>query len=70
MIWFTCISELVGQHDPDFAQRMLFYHYRIFDRFGQPPVSLAVLADEHPHWKPSRYGYQRWGCALGFSSPP
>lgn len=61
--------EVQGQHDPDFAQRMFVYHYRIFDRFGQPPVSLAVLADEHPHWKPSRYGYQRWGCALEFAFP-
>ena len=30
--------EVQGQHDPDFAQRMFVYHYRIFDRFGQPPV--------------------------------
>ena len=61
--------EVQGQVDRHFAQRMFVYHYRIFDRFGRQPVSLAVLADSLPHWKPQRYHYARWGCALNFTFP-
>lgn len=46
--------EVQGQHDPDFAQRMFVYHYRIFDRFGQPPVSrrwpMSIVLEAKPLW--------------------
>ena len=38
--------EVQGQQDAQFNQRMYTYNYRIYDKFGQFPVSLAVLADE------------------------
>jgi hypothetical protein len=40
---------------------MFTYNYRIFDKYGQNPVSLAVLADENSHWKPSSYHVEQWG---------
>jgi hypothetical protein len=31
---------------------MYVYNYRLFDRYDRPVVSLAVLADASPTWRP------------------
>ncbi|MFM7818243.1 MAG: cytosolic protein, partial [Verrucomicrobiota bacterium] len=36
-----------------FAQRMLFYHAALVRRFRQPVMSLAILADPDPKWRPN-----------------
>lgn len=61
--------EVQSQHEPGFAERMFVYHYRIHDRYRQPTVSLAVLGDDRPAWRPERYGYALWDCALDFRFP-
>ncbi len=61
--------EVQGQADKYFAQRMYVYNYRIYDKFGQHPVSLAVLADNDAHWKPEHYDQERWGCRVHFTFP-
>lgn len=45
---------------------MYDYHHRIHDRYNRPVVSMAVLADERPDWKPSVYEEEHWGCRLRF----
>jgi hypothetical protein len=40
---------------------MHIYNHRIFDRYDREVISLAILADDDPDWRPSRYGYTRWG---------
>ncbi len=40
------------------VKRMFTYNYRIFDRYDRPVVSLAVLADPHPGWRPDGYSSQ------------
>ena len=47
--------EVQGQKDDDFAERMYVYNYRLFDRYGQDVVSLAVLSDDNRRWRPDRY---------------
>ncbi|MAL00774.1 MAG: hypothetical protein CL536_01290, partial [Alcaligenaceae bacterium] len=44
--------------EADFAERMMIYHYRIFDRFRRPVASLAMLADRRRGWRPGPYGNQ------------
>ncbi len=61
--------EVQGQYDNEFAKRMYTYNYRIYDKFGQFPVSLAVLADENEHWKPTSFNQQQWGCSMNFTFP-
>lgn len=61
--------EVQSQYEASFAERMFVYHYRLHDRYRQPIVSLAVLGDERPAWKPQRYGYALWDCALDFRFP-
>ncbi len=48
---------------------MFVYHYRIFDRYNRQVVSLAVLADDRPNWRPDRFAYDLWGCGLDFHFP-
>lgn len=61
--------EVQGQPDPDFARRMLVYNYRLFDRYGHPVLSLAVLGDDHADWRPERYEHELWGCRMVFDFP-
>jgi hypothetical protein len=60
--WVYIHLEVQGQPQKNFAKRMFTYNYRIFDRYDQPVASLAVLADENPHWKPDHYGFEILGC--------
>jgi hypothetical protein len=63
--WLLIHVEVQTGRERDFARRMFVYNYRIFDRYGQEVVSLAVLADDDPGWRPRRYEYGRWGCRTG-----
>ena len=67
--WVLIHVEVQSQVDSDFAERMFTYHYRIFDRYHQQVVSLAVLGDESPTWRPQGYGYDRWGCSINLTFP-
>jgi hypothetical protein len=61
--------EIQGQYDKHFGMRMFIYHYRFFDRYKQPILSLAVLGDDRPDWYPTEYGYTVAGCQLKFRFP-
>ncbi len=60
--WIYIHVEVQGTQQAEFAERMFVYNYRIFDRYKRPVASLAVLADEHKHWKPTSYGFAVLGC--------
>ena len=65
--WVLIHIEVQGQVEEGFAKRMYIYHYRLFDRYDRPVVSLAVLGDERPTWRPEGYGL--WGCQVQFAFP-
>lgn len=67
--WLLLHIEIQSQTDAAFAERMFTYHYRIFDRYSREVVSLAVLGDEQPGWRPQEYGYGRWGCEMRLRFP-
>ena len=60
--------EVQGYFDPNFARRMFIYNYRTFDRYNVDVVSLAILADSDPRYRPSRFEVTHWGfrCLLEF----
>ncbi len=58
--------EVQAQRDDDLPRRMFQYFCRIFDRFGRPPISLAVLADPNPRWRPRPFRQSLAGCDLNF----
>ena len=67
--WLLIHLEIQSQVDTGFPKRMFSYHYRIFDRYGQEVVSLAILGDNQASWRPQEYSYERWGCRLSLQFP-
>ncbi|MEH1949561.1 MAG: transposase [Nostoc sp.] len=67
--WVLVHVEVQGQYDSQFAERMYTYNYRLFDRHKKRVISLAVLADEQPNWRPSSYSYQLGGCRVSLEFP-
>ncbi|NHZ72714.1 MAG: transposase [Aquificales bacterium] len=67
--WLLLHIEVQGQWDGGFEERIYIYHYRIFDRYQKQVVSLAILTDDSPNWRPGQYGYDRWGCRLSLDFP-
>lgn len=61
--------EIQAQRDEGFAQRIFRYHTRLFDRHVRPVVSLAILADDDPHWNPTSFGYTLWSCRIMLHFP-
>lgn len=61
--------EVQGRYDSKMAERMYIYHYRLYDAHQKPIVSLAVLGDDNPDWRPTRYQKQLWGCQSLFEFP-
>jgi hypothetical protein len=67
--WLLIHVEIQGQPEPEFVERMFVYYYRIRDRYHRPVVSLAVLCDDRPSWRPDRFVYNELGCELEFRFP-
>ena len=52
-----------------FPARMLRYHNRLRDRYQVPVVSLAVLADTRPDYRPDHFRSEVLGCELTLRFP-
>src|SRR6266487_2985381 len=59
--WILIYIEVQTWREGDFPKRMYVYNYRLFDRYDREVISLAILADEEPDWRPDHYGYERGG---------
>jgi len=65
-----CVHIAVqGWQDAHFPQRMFTYNYRLYDRYGYPIVSLAVLTDDDVSWRPDHFGFEALGCRHRFEFP-
>ena len=67
--WVLIHAEVQNQAEELFGERMYVYDYRIFDRFRRPVISLAVLGDEEPDWRPNQFGYSLWGFTIRVEFP-
>jgi hypothetical protein len=63
--WLLIHVEVQGRREEAFAERMFIYSYRIYDLYRKPVVSLAVLCDAEPGWRPDRFAYNICGCEMG-----
>ncbi len=61
--------EIQGQYEKTFDQRMFVYYYRLFDRFPKRVVSLAVLSDDRPRWRPESFEHTLLGCEVSLRFP-
>jgi hypothetical protein len=67
--WVLIHVEVQGGARADFAERMYIYNYRIYDLYHKDVVSLGVLTDTSPGFRPALYHRERWGCTVDFRFP-
>jgi predicted DNA-binding ribbon-helix-helix protein len=58
--------EIQASPEGKFTERMFIYALRIFDLFRQPAVSLAILCDTNPNWRPKQYSFALPQTSLNF----
>ncbi|HKI36964.1 MAG TPA: hypothetical protein VKA46_34245 [Gemmataceae bacterium] len=68
--WVLIHIEVQTQRDRRFPKRLFDYNRRISDRYNRTVVSLAVLADDAPRWRPDHYDEELWGCSVGMRWRP
>jgi len=57
----TSIGRAVD-YDRKLPRRMFDYNTAVHKLYNREVVSLAVLCDERPDWRPTEFGYGRWGA--------
>lgn len=65
-IWLLIHIEIQAKSEEIFPERMFSYNLRIFDCFGKPAISLAILCDSDPEWRPKQYSYNYPDTRLNF----
>jgi hypothetical protein len=61
--------EIQNERAPFFDERLFIYHYRIFDKTREPVITLALLTDFDPAWRPGKYVRDLAGCSVEFNFP-
>ncbi|MCC5643944.1 DUF4351 domain-containing protein [Nostoc sp. CHAB 5824] len=64
--WLLIHVEIQAKSEDSFTERMFSYNLRIFDRFAKPAMSLAILCDTDPTWRPNQYSYNYPNTKLNF----
>lgn len=67
--WVLIHLEIQSQVSNDLAKRIFVYFYRISDKYNKPVVSLAILGDENPNWRPTRFEQETLGCRVELRFP-
>jgi hypothetical protein len=67
--WVLIHVEVQTTRDPEFAARMYDYNTRLTQRYNRTVVSLAVLADDEPAWRPARHENELWGWSVRMTWP-
>jgi hypothetical protein len=65
-IWLLIHVEIQATSEDGFEERMFLYNLRIFDKFGKPAISLAILCDSNTNWRPNQYSYNYPDTRLNF----
>jgi hypothetical protein len=53
--------EMQNQVEEGFERRVHVYNYKAEDRYNHPVVTLVVLGDDSPTWRPRSYMFELWG---------
>jgi hypothetical protein len=67
--WVLIHIEVQTQREADFPRRMYRYNNRLTDRYNRTVVSLAVLADDDPNWRPDHYQKELWDWSVRMGWP-
>jgi hypothetical protein len=68
-VWILIHIEIQSQYDVNFEERMYIYNYRAFDLYHQFVVSVAILGDTSPSWRPNSYDRAMLDCELSLKFP-
>lgn len=68
-VWVLIHIEVQTQRQRGFIRRMYLYNNRITDHFNRTAVSVMVLADDDPDWRPSVYRDELWGWSARMTFP-
>ncbi len=67
--WVLIHVEVQTEREAEFPRRVYVYNYRVFDRYNRAVASLAVLADDDPAWRPTKFHSRLFGCESGIRFP-
>ncbi len=56
--------DIQGAYEANFAERMYIYNYLVFNLRKLPVMTLVVLADNRPNWRPTQYQSEIWGRTI------
>jgi predicted transposase/invertase (TIGR01784 family) len=62
--WVLIHIEVQGDSEPGFSKRMFRYYYRIFDKYNQDIVAIALLTDASKNFRPNLYHRSYHGTEL------
>jgi hypothetical protein len=65
--WILIHIEAQSHPDPDFEVRMFTYFATLWILYRRPIVSIAILADDEPNWRPSAFTQSLGGCRVEFN---
>lgn len=65
--WLLIHIEVQGNVDANFPERMFRYYYRIFDKFEQDVVAIALLTDSSKNSRPDGYHYSLFGTSVDYN---
>src|SRR5439155_13517434 len=67
--WLIIHVEVQANYEGDFSERMFVYNIRAFQMYNRTVVSLAVLTDDDPSWRPDHFEYGAWGSKTSITFP-
>src|SRR5262249_4182874 len=67
--WVLIHIEVQAQREAGFPRRMYRYNTRLSERYNRTVVSLAVLADDDPNWRPDHYQKELWDWSVRMGWP-
>ncbi len=67
--WILIHIEVQGSRESGFSERMYVYNYRTFDKYRRKVVSIALLIDGSPGFRPDRFRSELFGCEVRFTYP-
>ena len=62
--WLLIHVEVQGDYEKEFPERMFDYNSAVRQLYNKDVVSLAVLCDDRPDWRPTTFAHGRWGCKM------
>jgi predicted transposase YdaD len=64
--WILIHIEVQSRPDRLFPERTYTYDAALWLYYRRPIVTIAILADKNPHWRPTKYERSLAGCRLEF----